>query len=223
MSWTGVVDVKMMHEKGPHPKLEDYTHEIWNWEKCKAKIMGLRGRLGFPDSLTLSFLGLSLSLKDGTIYDELKKCSYSVVAPRVYCILSGYAEASPIPEASKLISFRQLSGGYAYYGAFSRRAIQPIERVFGFSPERLHEAAGLLGGVRLDYGDYSAKVYALPLVPITIILWGATPEFSPTANILFDSSASNYLSTEQLAMLSELTTARLRHASEVLNSRFKPG
>ncbi|KPV64895.1 MAG: hypothetical protein AOA65_0693 [Candidatus Bathyarchaeota archaeon BA1] len=77
--------------------------------------------------------------------------------------------------------------------------------------------------VRLDYGDCSVKVYSLPLVPITIIVWGATPEFTARANILFDSSASNYLSTEQLAMLSELTSARLRHASEVLDSRFKLG
>ncbi|KPV64900.1 MAG: hypothetical protein AOA65_0698 [Candidatus Bathyarchaeota archaeon BA1] len=97
MSWTSVVDVEMMHEKGRIPNSRVTTHEIWNWEKCKAKIMGLRGRLGFQDSPTLRFLGLSLSLKDGMIYDELKTCSHSVVAPSVYCILSGYAEATPIP------------------------------------------------------------------------------------------------------------------------------
>jgi hypothetical protein len=60
------------------------------------------------------------------------------------------------------------------------------------------------------------KIQALPLIPIVIILHSSTSEFPASANMLFDSSASNYLSTEQLAMLGELTSARLRHAHEAI-------
>lgn len=191
--------------------------EIWNWEKCKDKIRMLRGRLGFPDSAVLRFLKLTLSLESGQMHDELKDTTYINTAP-VYCILSTYADARSAPETRQLISFRQLSGGQAYCNAFLRRAVLPLEKTFGSDPQTLYEAARLLDAEKLDYGDCSVKVRSLPLVPIIIILRGATSEFSASANILFDSSASNYLFTEQLAMLSELTSARLKQAYEIVKA-----
>jgi len=190
--------------------------DIWTWEKCKHKINTLKGRLGFADSLSLKFLKLTLSLETGKILDEIRNKPFPEIEPGVYCILSGYAESQPVSETYKLISFSQLPGGQIYKNAFVRRAVQPIEKTFGFDAQRLWEAAKLLNGEKLDYGDCSVKICALPLVPIVIILYGATSEFSASANILFDSSANNYLSTEQLAMLSELTSARLRHAYEAI-------
>jgi hypothetical protein len=193
--------------------------EIWHWEKCKKKIRTLRGRLGFPDASVLELLKLSLSLKDGHIYDHLKERFWSDIEPSIYCILSGYADAQSRPETRQLISFSQLWGGRSYQRVFTHRAIKPIERIFGSKVSMLHQAAKLLGGEKLDYGDCSVKVYALPLVPIVVILWTETSEFPASANILFDSSANSYLSTEQLVMLAELTSARLRHAYEMLRAK----
>jgi len=190
--------------------------DIWTWEKCKYKINTLKGRLGFADSLSLKFLKLTLSLETGKILDEIRTKPFPEIEPEVYCILSGYAESQPVPETYKLISFSQLPGGQVYKNAFIRRAVQPVEKTFGSDAQRLWEAANLLSGEKLSYGDCSVKIRALPLMPIVIILYGATSEFSASANMLFDSSASNYLSTEQLAMLSELTSARLRHAYEAI-------
>ena len=193
--------------------------EIWNWEKCKDKIRTLRGRLGFPDAPVLRFLRLSLFLEDGRIHDDLRQKFTTNIEPNVYCILSGYADAQPAPETHRLIPFTQLKGGQLYQSVFIQRAAKPITKVFGSRVSVLYKAAKLLGGEKLSYGDCSVKIYSLPLVPITIVLWSATPEFTASANILFDSSASNYLSTEQLVMLSELTSARLRHANEVLSGQ----
>jgi len=192
--------------------------DIWSWEKCKSKIQTLRGRLGFPNASELRFLKLSLSLMDGQIHDELKKSPAPSLAPSLYCILSGYAESSPVPETHQLISFEQLQGGRAYHSAFTRRAIQPLEKVFGSNPQALYEASRAFEAVKLTYGDCSVKVRSLPLVPIIIVLWGACPEFPASANMLFDSSINNYLSTEQIAMLSELTAARFRLAYEIVKA-----
>lgn len=189
---------------------------IWNWQKCREKILTLRGHLGFPDSSILKFLRFSLDLEDGHIHDELKGETVQEIDASIYCILSGYAHANAMPENQQPISFAQLPGGRAYYNAFKRRAVQQIERVFGSNPQTLYEAAELLDATRLDYGDYSVKIYALPLVPIYVVLWSTNAEFSPSANILFDSSVSHYLSTEQTAMLGELTSTRLRHAHEAI-------
>ena len=191
-------------------------HEIWNWRRCKTKIRSLRERLGFRESSTLRFLGLSLSLEDGMIHDDLRDCPFPEVAPSIYCILSGYAEAEPVPETLDLVSFRQLPGGHAYHKAFLGRAVLSIQRVFGPNPRMLVEAAKLLGGFEVGYGDCSVKVNALPLVPITVILWAGSPEFPASVNMLFDASVSHYLTTEQVAGLGELTSVRLRHAYEVL-------
>jgi len=192
--------------------------EIWSWDKCKTKIKTLRDRLGFTHASKLKFLRLSLSLEDGQIHDELRKIPDPSIAPSIYCILSGYAEAHPVPEASHLISFEQLRGGRAYHNAFARRAIQPLEKTFGSDPSTLYDASKPFGALKLDHGDCSVKIYPLPLVPIIVVLWGASSEFPASANILFDSSISNYLSTEQIAMLSELTTARLRLAHEIVKA-----
>jgi len=177
----------------------------------------LRGRLGFSVSNSLKFLGVCVSLEDGLVFDELRSQPFPEVAPSLYCILSGYAESKLVPETSKLISFRQLSGGHAYYGAFVRRAVQPIERLFGARPEMLVEAAKLLGGSQMRLGDCSVKIYSLPLVPVYVVLWSKSPEFPASANMLFDSSVSHFLTTEEVAMLGEFSSLRLRHAYEVLN------
>lgn len=193
-------------------------NEIWHWEKCRGKIGTLRGRLGFPDASVLKFLGLSLSLEDGHIHDDLRQTFYSSIKPRVYCILSGYADAQPIGETRRLVSFAQLWGGRSYQSVFIQRVARRIERIFGSKVSALHQAGELLNVEKSSYGNCSVKIYSLPLVPIIIILWAQTSEIPASANILFDSSANKYLSTEQLVMLSELTSARLGHAYQVLTS-----
>jgi len=179
----------------------------------------LKGRLGFKEVPTLRFLELSVSLEDGTIHDGLRNCPFPEVAPSIYCILSGYAEAESVPEALKLVSFRQLPGGHAYHKAFLGRVVFSIQRVFGSKPKMLVEAARTLGGSEVDYGECSVRVYSLPLVPIVVVLWAESQEFSASANMLFDASVSHYLTTEQVAMLSQLTSVRLRHAYEIFISK----
>ena len=190
--------------------------EIWTWTKCKDKISTLRGRLGFAEASSLKFLKLTLSLETGQIHDEIRNKPVPEIEPSVYCILTGYSDSQPKSETHNLISYSQLPGGVGYNNAFIRRAVQPIEKTFGSNTESLWKAAKLLDSEQLSHGDCSVKIRALPLVPIVIILHGATSEFPASANMLFDSSASSYLSTEQVAMLGGLTSARLRHANEAI-------
>jgi len=103
-----------------------------------------------------------------------------------------------------------------YNTAFIRRAVQPIERIFGNNAHRLWTAAEIFGAERLSYSDYSVKIRALPLVPVTIILRAVTSEFAASASMLFDSTVSQYLTTEQIAMLGQLTALRLAHANEAI-------
>jgi len=155
-------------------------------------------------------LGYEVDLESGEISDTLKancqleRGEFDVLQT----LLAHYCKADPVERTGRLVKFASLPGGQAYEKAFLKRAVEPIADTFGEKPEELSECAKTLGGFSKTYGDASAEISALPSVPLTIILW-ETNEFPAQASILFDESASHYLPTEDLAVLSELTTSRL--------------
>jgi hypothetical protein len=164
----------------------------------------------------LEFLGFTFDLETGVLSDKLLAGSMMKNFTEWHLqllatLLSHYASANPTPSTGKLVKYRDIPGGYAYEDAFIKRAIQPVEDFFGETPEELAKAAKLLGGTQLGLGDASVEIAALKGIPLTYILWSSN-EFPASANILYDESASNYLPTEDLAVLGELTTGRLIEA-----------
>jgi hypothetical protein len=118
-------------------------------------------------------------------------------------ILHYFTEAKGTPATGKLITYKQLPGGVSYFPAFSQRAIAPLVNHFGKNPELLIKAAAKLGDRGADYGDVSVNVNAFDHVPITLVLWRGDEEIASNGNILFDANISDYLSTEDVAVLSE--------------------
>ncbi len=166
-----------------------------------------------PEGSPYVFLGYELDWETGEIRDLLRdNAVWTENAIQVLAtLLSHYASAKAAPRTGKLIKFKDLPGGSAYERAFLQRVAQPIAQVFGENPAELVETAKLLRGERLDHGDASVEIPALDGVSIVYILWAAG-EFSASASVLFDESASSYLPTEDLAVLAELTTFRLEKA-----------
>lgn len=111
--------------------------------------------------------------------------------------------------AGKLISFRELWGGEIYYAAFESRAIRPLAEHFGPAPEKLIEAGKFLKARILEMGDASLELYAFPRIPLTFVVWGGDEELPHSANILFDSTVTEHLPTEDVTVLSSLAVARL--------------
>jgi hypothetical protein len=118
-------------------------------------------------------------------------------------ILHYFTEAKGTPATGKLIAYKQLPGGVSYFPAFSQRAINPFVNHFGKKSELLIKAAVKLGGSGADYGDVSVVINAFAHVPITFVLWRGDEELAPNGNILFDANISDYLSTEDVSVLSE--------------------
>ncbi len=166
------------------------------------------------------FLGYGLDLETGEFHNLLEKGAVhgGGEAKIIAALLAHYSLAEETPRTRKLVKFKDLPGGYAYERAFIQRAVNPISQIFGNNPAGLVEAAEVIGGKRLDYGDVSAEIQALEGIPIVFILWAAQ-EFPATANLLFDESASCFLDTESLAVLGELTTNRLLKAYSILWKR----
>jgi hypothetical protein len=158
----------------------------------------------------LEFLGYVVDLESAEVHDSLRKTAdFDKVELEVLrLLLVHYCMAEPVERAGKLVRFAGLPGGHAYERAFLQRAVQPIADVFGDEPERLIECAKQLKGFALSHGDSSVEIQGLLRIPLVIILWKAE-EFPASATILYDETASQYLPTEDLAVLGELTTARL--------------
>jgi hypothetical protein len=169
-------------------------------------------------NITYNFLAFTLNLETADLTDALDggnqiKNLTEWHLQLLATLLEHYAIAKTTPLKGKLVKFKDIPGGHAYEGAFDKRAIQPVAQFFGEKPAEMTQAAKLLGGVERSFGDASFEVEALKGIPLTYILWGVE-EFPAVANILYDESASNYLPTEDLAVLGEVTTSRLIKAKQ---------
>ena len=128
-----------------------------------------------------------------------------VQLPVKVLILHYLNQASGVPLADKLISFREVpEGGEIYYGPFKKRTIDPLVKYFGEQPEKLITVAQYLGGYEEDLGDYSVTVPVFPKIPVTYVLWEGDEEFPPSGNVLFDSSAISYLPSEDLVFVASI-------------------
>ena len=113
------------------------------------------------------------------------------------------------PLSGRDIDFRNVPEGSFYWSAFVSRAKKPLLETFGNDPELYLEVARALGGTPRELGDASATYMAFPLVPVTHVLWRGDEEFPPEANILFDETIPEHLSTEDIAALAGSSVYRL--------------
>jgi len=193
---------------------------LWSWDTCKGKVTSLKGRLGFPDKEELGFLKLTIDLRDGAVMDDLTGRQLKSVdtwsrhmVQTVYYVLSGYSEAEHVKPSGRLISSKQFRG--ARFGDLDNRRVRNriIER-FREDPEALVACVEKLGGgsVEFPYGDVAVRMGALPLVPVTIVYNSETEEFDADVRVFYDVSVQEFLDTERINFLTNLTVSRMATA-----------
>ncbi|UCC16440.1 MAG: DUF3786 domain-containing protein [Dehalococcoidales bacterium] len=124
-------------------------------------------------------------------------------------LLHYLAQAKGTPPSGKYITFRELPEGPVYFRTFSKRTIQPLVEHFGKEPDRLVEIGKDFGGVTSDLGDTSIVIPAFSRVPVTIVLWKSDDEFPPEGSVIFDGNIQDYLTTEDVTVMSEIITWKL--------------
>ena len=154
----------------------------------------------FNQSYQISFPDINISLIDSKqevpIRDKILILHYLTLA-----------KGTPI--SNKVIAYKELPEGANYFPSFYKRAIKPLLDYFGKEPRLLLDAAKRLGGYEADYGDVAVTINAFSRVAITLVLWRGDDEFAPEGSILFDSSISDYLSTEDINVLCETISWKL--------------
>lgn len=116
-------------------------------------------------------------------------------------ILYYLAMADGTPMAGRWIAFRELPDGWLYHQAFQGYTGDELVRALGNDIDAFVRAAENMGGQQLELGDAGYAFDALPRVRMAVVYWRGDDEFPPNAKVLFDATASHYLTTDGLAIL----------------------
>ena len=193
--------------------------ELWTWEKCVDKMRLLPGRNGFPEANRLSFLGYELDTVTGRIIDTLSgkeitrgNRTYRSITHTIFYVLSAYSEADEVAPTGNKVSSRQFRGNQFTRRGYPGEAYNLVKN-FDLNPEKLVEAAKVLGGDVVDFpvGDVAVELYLLPRVPMTIVL-GLADEFPAESWIYFDETIESFFDSEQTYFLTHLAVSRLIQA-----------
>jgi hypothetical protein len=122
--------------------------------------------------------------------------------------------ASGNKQTGKLISYKEIPDGLLYWPNFIARVHKILLKAYSSQPEKLLEFANVVGGEKADGGDVAIRITALPHVPVFIQLWKGDAEFSPDVAVLFDSSITRYLPTEDITVLSQMMAIKLMMAAK---------
>jgi len=131
------------------------------------------------------------------------------------CLLAYLINAKDIPLAEKLVKAESLPGGQFFFRGPHSLPTESLEEAFGENPDGLIGASEQLGATRCEFGDASIRLYALPRVPLTLVIWRGDKEFAARASILFDQTAATHLPLDALWAMVNLTVKTIVRAAEV--------
>ncbi len=125
------------------------------------------------------------------------------------CILAYLKNAQDLPLADKLIGAETLPGGQFFFRGLHSLPTEKLKNVFGNCPEVLHRVSAQFDAERCEFGDASIRLYVLPRLPLTIVIWRRCEEFDARASILFDQTAASQLPLDALLAAVNLTVEAL--------------
>jgi hypothetical protein len=159
-------------------------------------------RLSYPD---LEFADTSADAKEVPLQEQV--------------LILHYLQAGvPAPSPGEWVAYREIPGAAFYFGAFVKRAVDPLKRVFGQNTAGFEGAAQRLRGEAVGLGDAGFEFRVFPKVPVRLILYVGDEEFPAEANILFDRSIGGLLSPEDVAWMAGMLVYRLIALSRMTTS-----
>jgi hypothetical protein len=129
------------------------------------------------------------------------------------CLLAYLISAQDLSPADKLVKAEALPSGQFFFRGLHRLPTEKLERAFGQRPEGLCRVAEQFDAKRCEFGDASIQFYALPRIPLTIVIWGGCDEFPARASILFDQTAAAHMPLDALLAAVNLAVDAVIRAS----------
>jgi hypothetical protein len=183
-----VADLNAMNDEGlSSDRISSW--ERWTWARCREDVLGLKHRLGYGERLW--GLGFEL-LDDGRLRDPFRAVEVfdPAQAGPAHLIPSRY---NAVPEIYCLLHTYAHAAEWPQTGQpLPLTALDPVQRP------------------QLAAADLAFRVWPLPRVPVTLILWKGDEDVADGGTLAYDRSAERYL-PGLLIELAWLTVWRLRN------------
>ncbi len=129
------------------------------------------------------------------------------------CLLAYLINARDVPLAGKLVKPQPLAAGQFFFRGIHSLDTEKLQEIFGKNPKGLHRIMERFDAEPCEFGDASIRLYVLPRIPVTIVIWKGDEEFEARASILFDQTADRQLSLDALGAAARLTVDSLLEAA----------
>jgi hypothetical protein len=104
------------------------------------------------------------------------------------------SNAKNIPQTGRLIKPMDVRGGHRFSAGTHLLPVNAIAEKYGKDKETFIKRGEKYGAEVLSgYGDASIRLYPLPRVPVTVILWMEDEEFPSRVDLFFDSTCEYQL------------------------------
>ena len=113
-----------------------------------------------------------------------------------------------------LLEVENLPGGQFFFRGLHRLPVDKLANKFGNSAESIYRISDRFNAERCEFGNASIRLYVLPRIPLTIVIWECCEEFEARASVLFDKSVTSHLPLDALMVAVNLTIDRLVTTNE---------
>jgi len=186
---------------------------VWGEAKAWETLAGLRpkdvcagAKASYDDATgayTLKAFGIdfTVSMGDRTIASKDPGAGLFLERYKDFfrlAVLWYMTSAKDIPATGRLIRPLDVKGGQRF---FSGTHVLPLDRIqdrFGKDKKAFIERGLRFGSEIASFGDAAIRLYPLPRVPVTIILWLQDEEYPARATLFFDSTVDFQLSLSDM-------------------------
>ena len=198
------------------PRIDDYINarELARDELSRIPFEVILTRSGFKspseNTFQISFLDRTYLVSYPLFEFKDQSDGGKEIPLQEQVLILHYMMAPAMPPPTKFwIAYREIPGAAFYYGAFVKRAVEPLKKAFGDDLAGINRAAQKLGMQEIENGDAGFEFRVLPGVSLQLILWASDDEFPAEANILFDKNIGHILAPEDVAWLAGMVVYRL--------------
>ncbi len=114
-------------------------------------------------------------------------------------VLWYFASSKDIPFSGRLVKPTDVRGGQRFSSGTHVLPLDNIAKKFARDPDGFYLQGRKFGAEKVDgLGDIAIRLYPLPRVPVTILLWVEDEEFPPRVDLFFDSTCDFQISLSDI-------------------------
>jgi hypothetical protein len=131
----------------------------------------------------------------------IRKHGYFFIHSCLWYLIHG----KDIALSGRLVKPVNLQGGDLFFRGSHTLPLENLAKKYGKDASSFFQRGGELSAETETYGDASIRLFPLPKIPVTLILWLKDEEFPARTDLLFDSTAGIHLPLDVLWSLSMLS------------------